>query len=333
MGALDAILADAELEPAFIALTLTPPSEPDIAREIGRDVDPDAIFAARRHLRTATGRRLGPTLADTYSRMITPGPIGPTPPAPDGARSKTSASICWRRPTRARPFSARLSQYENADNMTDRMAALETLGTARPARARRGAGGFLRPLCRRSADHRQMARPAGGYPGAGNARSRARADRAPGLLHGQSQPRAFADRFVRASQPHPVQPTRRRRLPIRRRCRARARPEESAGGGPSDGRVPFLAGAGSRPARARTSGTPPRRRQRRRCRAMSATSSPACWPRADRRRPGSKTGWLRRFRLRATRFGGSSSRRASVNGSRLAMTEQRRAPQKVRDSL
>ena len=36
-----------ELEPAFVALALTPPSEADIAREIGRDVDPDAVFAAR----------------------------------------------------------------------------------------------------------------------------------------------------------------------------------------------------------------------------------------------------------------------------------------------
>src|SRR5271170_4781611 len=52
-AALGAILADAALEPAFIALTLTPPSEPDIAREIGRDVDPDANFAARRQLRAS----------------------------------------------------------------------------------------------------------------------------------------------------------------------------------------------------------------------------------------------------------------------------------------
>ena len=55
MAALGAILADAKLEPAFVALTLAPPSEADIAREIGRDVDPDAVFAARRRLRAAIG--------------------------------------------------------------------------------------------------------------------------------------------------------------------------------------------------------------------------------------------------------------------------------------
>ena len=62
MAALGAILDDAKLEPAFIALTLSPPSEADIAREIGRDVDPDAVFAARRKIarrdrRAATARR------------------------------------------------------------------------------------------------------------------------------------------------------------------------------------------------------------------------------------------------------------------------------------
>jgi aminopeptidase N len=127
IGALGAILADAELEPAFIALTLTPPSEPDIAREIGRDVDPDAIFAARRHLRALTGKRLGPALADTYSRMITPGPYRPDA---GSAGRRTLKNVCLDLLAATDASEAILrasSQYENADNMTDRMAALETL--------------------------------------------------------------------------------------------------------------------------------------------------------------------------------------------------------------
>ena len=127
MGALGAILADAELEPAFIALTLTPPSEPDIAREIGRDVDPDAIFAARRHLRVLTGKRLGPALADTYSRMITPGPYRPDAGSA-GRRALKNVCLDLLAATDASEAILRASsQYENADNMTDRMAALETL--------------------------------------------------------------------------------------------------------------------------------------------------------------------------------------------------------------
>src|SRR5262249_13343281 len=51
LDALATILADKSLEPAFIAEALSPPSEADIAREIGQDVDPDAIFRARMALR------------------------------------------------------------------------------------------------------------------------------------------------------------------------------------------------------------------------------------------------------------------------------------------
>ena len=50
LAALAAILGDAGLEPAFVALALAPPGEGDIAREIGHDVDPDAVFRARKTL-------------------------------------------------------------------------------------------------------------------------------------------------------------------------------------------------------------------------------------------------------------------------------------------
>src|SRR5271169_6620768 len=63
MAALGAILVDGKIEPAFIALNLVPPSDADIAREIGHDVDPDAVFAARRKLRVAIGTRHAAALA------------------------------------------------------------------------------------------------------------------------------------------------------------------------------------------------------------------------------------------------------------------------------
>ena len=127
IAALSANLADRSLEPAFIALTLNPPSESDIAREIGRNVDPDAIFAARRHLRAAIGERLGTALTDTYRRMI-----GASPYSPDAtsAGKRTLKNVCLdllaatqQNEAIARAF----AQYRDADNMTDRMAALETL--------------------------------------------------------------------------------------------------------------------------------------------------------------------------------------------------------------
>src|SRR5439155_21787424 len=77
MESLGATLNAPALEPAFTALALSPPSEADIAREIGQDVAPDAVFAARRKLRAAIGARHSGLLAATYERMITPGAYRP----------------------------------------------------------------------------------------------------------------------------------------------------------------------------------------------------------------------------------------------------------------
>src|SRR3984885_4566025 len=79
MAALGAILGNDTIEPAFIALNLVPPSDSDIAREIGRDVDPDAIFAARRKLRVAIGTQHAAALSRTYERMNTGGHYSPDP--------------------------------------------------------------------------------------------------------------------------------------------------------------------------------------------------------------------------------------------------------------
>jgi len=125
--ALGAILADEKLEPAFVALALMPPSEADIAREIGRDVDPDAIFAARRKLRAAIGERHGAALTDAYRRMITPGPYRPDA-ASVGRRALKNVCLDFLAITeRSEAIARAFAQYQSADNMTDRMAALETL--------------------------------------------------------------------------------------------------------------------------------------------------------------------------------------------------------------
>ena len=72
------------------------PSEADIAREIGRDVDPDAIFRARAALRALIGLHLNAALTATLSEAWPAcGRTARTRPAPGAARSRTSASICW----------------------------------------------------------------------------------------------------------------------------------------------------------------------------------------------------------------------------------------------
>jgi aminopeptidase N len=136
MDALDAILKDTALEPAFIALTLSPPSEADIAREIGCDVDPDAIYAARRKLRAAIGEQHGAALTETYARMMATGAYRPDAQSA-GRRALKNACLDLLALTETDAAIARaFRQYREADNMTDRMAALETLAAHnRPERA------------------------------------------------------------------------------------------------------------------------------------------------------------------------------------------------------
>ncbi|MGA2941484.1 MAG: aminopeptidase N [Xanthobacteraceae bacterium] len=137
MTALGAMLADGDKhEPAFIALTLAPPSEADIAREIGRDVDPDAVFAARRVVRSAIGKTHGAALTQTYDHTISTGPYSPDAQSA-GRRSLKNVCLDLLATTGAEQAFARArKQYASADNMTDRMAALETLALHhRPERA------------------------------------------------------------------------------------------------------------------------------------------------------------------------------------------------------
>ena len=127
ISALSAILDDSMLEPAFVALALAPPGEGDIAREIGRDIDPDAIYRARKALRADIGDKLGPALAKAYDRMAVAPPYSPDA-ASAGRRALRNAALDLLAVSAAPPAIDRAAkQYASADNMTDRMAALATL--------------------------------------------------------------------------------------------------------------------------------------------------------------------------------------------------------------
>jgi aminopeptidase N len=127
IAAMAAILDDAALEPAFVALALVPPGEGDIAREIGRDIDPDAIFRARKTLRADAGGKLGPALAAAYDRVTVAGPYSPG--AKDaGRRALRNVALDLLAATgNADAIARAATQYDAAGNMTDRMAALATL--------------------------------------------------------------------------------------------------------------------------------------------------------------------------------------------------------------
>jgi len=127
MAAFAAILADPELEPAFIAQAITVPGEADIARDIGRDVDTDAVFAARAALRAVMGRQLAAALDKHYRGLADS--VAYSPDAASAGR-RALKNTCLDLLAAAEDPSAIVlayRQYQTADNMTDRMAALATL--------------------------------------------------------------------------------------------------------------------------------------------------------------------------------------------------------------
>jgi aminopeptidase N len=127
IDALRAILHDETLEPAFGAQALVPPTEADIAREIGREVDPDAIFNARTVLRASAGAALGAQLENLYKRLTDTGPYRPDA-ASAGRRALKNVCLDLLAATgSAAAIALTRRQFTTADNMTDRMAALTTL--------------------------------------------------------------------------------------------------------------------------------------------------------------------------------------------------------------
>ncbi|MCP4381214.1 MAG: aminopeptidase N [Hyphomicrobiales bacterium] len=125
--ALGEVAEDEALEPAFRAQVLQLPSEADIAREIGRDVDPGAIAAARKRLTTMVAERLGARLVGLCDRM-TPDTVFSPDAASAGRRALANAALALSAAGGAADVVARVVDRNNsATNMTDRLAALAIL--------------------------------------------------------------------------------------------------------------------------------------------------------------------------------------------------------------
>ncbi|MBM2711268.1 aminopeptidase N [Mesorhizobium caraganae] len=119
------IAGDETLEPAYRALALSLPGEADIARDIGRTIDPDAIFAAREALSLAIARANQDAFANLYGRLADAGRFSPDA-ANAGRRALRNILLDYLSllPGGA-PLAAR--HFEAATNMTDRAAALTVL--------------------------------------------------------------------------------------------------------------------------------------------------------------------------------------------------------------
>ncbi|NND50432.1 MAG: aminopeptidase N, partial [Rhizobiales bacterium] len=123
--ALGRALTDEVLEPAFRAEIGRLPSEPDIAREIGMDVDTDAIHGARARLRHQVGSLLE-TLLDSLLELHLP--RGAYSPDASSAGQRALANTALDLICAGSGDGARAHQhFETSQNMTDRMAALTIL--------------------------------------------------------------------------------------------------------------------------------------------------------------------------------------------------------------
>jgi aminopeptidase N len=103
------------------------PSESDIARELGRKVDTDAVHAARESLRAAIGREIGGELAELYAFNVTDGAYSPDADSA-GRRALRNAALELLVATGEPGEVARAEgHYREAANMTDAIAALSIL--------------------------------------------------------------------------------------------------------------------------------------------------------------------------------------------------------------
>jgi aminopeptidase N len=118
---------EAERDPAFAAMVLTLPGEAEIAQDIGRDVDPDAVHQAREAVRSRLGVLLAERLTGVWDRLESGAPYAPDA-ASAGRRALRNVALDLLGagdPRWGEELAAR--QVAGAANMTDRLAALAVL--------------------------------------------------------------------------------------------------------------------------------------------------------------------------------------------------------------
>ncbi len=125
--ALRAIATEDALEPAFRAYAVQLPGEADVAREIGSDVDPDAIASARRSLLRAVADRIDQDLLALIDRLSAEASRSPDAKAA-GVRALRNVALDILAYAGSGAHAERIHRhFAAADTMTDRLAALTTL--------------------------------------------------------------------------------------------------------------------------------------------------------------------------------------------------------------
>ncbi|MFZ6845954.1 aminopeptidase N [Undibacterium sp. RuTC16W] len=126
VDALRKTLNDKTLDPAFRELVLTLPSEAMIAEEFSV-VDPQAIHEARKFMRANLTQHLKADFLTAYEENLTPGKYSPDAvSAAKRGLKNLSLSYLLEWPDDA-TFDLAKTQFAEAENMTDRLAALTAL--------------------------------------------------------------------------------------------------------------------------------------------------------------------------------------------------------------
>jgi aminopeptidase N len=124
--ALGLIADNDELDAAFRARALTLPAETEVAQAIGRDIDPDAIHAARRALQASIGSAIGARVAEAADRSR---PSFPYAPDAENAGRRALMHVAWTLSVASGALDASeiSTRFAKAENLTDRLAALRLL--------------------------------------------------------------------------------------------------------------------------------------------------------------------------------------------------------------
>ncbi|MEX3556261.1 MAG: aminopeptidase N [Burkholderia gladioli] len=124
------VLSDDTLSPAFRELALTLPSEAYLADQM-REANPAAVHRARQFVRGRLAQALRAEWLAIHERHRTPGEYAPTPEAA-GHRALKNLALVYLAELEEPAEAVRLAtaQYEGANNMTDRAAALGALLSA-----------------------------------------------------------------------------------------------------------------------------------------------------------------------------------------------------------
>jgi aminopeptidase N len=119
-----ATAADDSLEPAFRAQALALPAESDIAREIGSNIDPEAIHSARE----AVLSEVANAGLDVFGQLADSAPKGAySPDATDaGQRALAGVALAYASLAEGKPTRAKTA-YDSSDNMTVMSQALQVL--------------------------------------------------------------------------------------------------------------------------------------------------------------------------------------------------------------